>query len=97
MCQLPDCQQSGNLVTLRPRERDVLLRRLVRLARHPLAGRNKAISVRSVRHMDGSAEFYNQRRLDYTGLSATKALGLGMGGCARFPDPRWSFDLDLPA
>jgi hypothetical protein len=32
-------------------ERDVLLRRLVRLARHPLAGGNNAISVRSVRHM----------------------------------------------
>src|SRR6266403_5130012 len=30
---------------------------------------------------DGSAEFFNQRWLDYTGLSATKALGLGMGGC----------------
>jgi hypothetical protein len=32
-------------------ERDVLLRRPVRLARHPLAGRNNAISVRLVRHM----------------------------------------------
>ena len=32
-------------------ERDVLLGRLVRLARHPLAGRNNAISVRLVRRM----------------------------------------------
>jgi PAS domain-containing protein len=46
---------------------------------------------------DGSEEFFNQRWLDYTGLSSTKALGLWMGGCARFPDSRWSFDLDLPA
>jgi hypothetical protein len=32
-------------------ERDVLPRRLVRLARHSLAGRNNAISVRLVRNM----------------------------------------------
>jgi hypothetical protein len=32
-------------------ERDVLRRRLVRLVRHPLAGRNNAISVRSGHHM----------------------------------------------
>jgi|SRR5882724_6059648 len=32
-------------------ERDVLLRRLVRIGRHSLVGRNNAISVRLVRHM----------------------------------------------
>ena len=97
-------------------ERDVLLRRLVRLARHPLAGRNNTISVRLVRlwdynprngilmrhgfeepgdvqeirlvvdtiptlawsaDPDGSADFFNQRWLDYTGLSAEQALGSG--------------------
>lgn len=36
---------------LAPSQRHVLPRRLVRLGRHPLAGRNNAISVRLVRHM----------------------------------------------
>jgi PAS domain-containing protein len=30
---------------------------------------------------DGSAEFFNQRWLDYTGLSANQALDWGLGGC----------------
>src|SRR6267154_3457341 len=40
----------GNHLGLRPRSPMDYLRRLVRLARHPLAGRNNAISVRLVRH-----------------------------------------------
>jgi hypothetical protein len=39
-------------LALRPRsDRDILLGRLERLARHPLAGRNNAISVLLVHHM----------------------------------------------
>ena len=112
---------SGLLTILEPSrpvtsERDVLLRRLVRLARHPLVGRNNTISVRLVRlwvynprngilmrhgfeesgdgqdirlvvdtiptlawsaDPVGSADFFNQRWLDYTGLSAEQALGSG--------------------
>jgi len=46
---LPDRRQSETIS--RCDLVDVLLRRLVRLARHPLAGRNSAISVRLVRRM----------------------------------------------
>src|SRR5437899_2236519 len=44
-------EQSGNHLCPATSEPDVLLRRLVRLARHPLACRKSPISVRFVRHM----------------------------------------------
>ena len=54
---LPRRFRSASLATIREPSRpatsepNVLLQRLVRLARHLLAGRNNAISVRLVRHM----------------------------------------------
>jgi PAS domain S-box-containing protein len=84
---LPDCPQSWNHLAHGISERDVLLRRSVRIrawhGEEPGDGQDIRLVVDTIPTLawsagpDGSAEFHSQRWLDYTGLSAKQALGPG--------------------